>query len=103
MSKLQGKSKLSSLSNKSTNANQDASKKHLTTSNTKANITTGLSPKTFRFTREEMALLDKLTRSIQNETNKNMTQSKIVRGLVWYAVNKPKLWKDIIKSINENI
>lgn len=103
MAKLKGKSKLSSLGKDSIDDNKVDLKKSLTTSDTKANITTGLSPKTFRFTREEMALLDKLTRSIQDETNKNITQSKVIRGMVWHAVEKPKIWKDIIKSINENI
>jgi len=103
MAKLIGKSKLSSLIKNENEKNIEKVKKSLTTSDTKTNITTGLSPKTFRFTREEMSLLDKLTRSIQDETNKKITQSKVIRGMVWYAIEKPKIWKDIIKSIKDNI
>ena len=53
-----------------------------------------LSPKTFRFTREEIGLLVKLTQSLQDQTNKNLTDSKIIRGLVWFATSKPKIWKE---------
>jgi len=96
MAKLKGSSKLSSKVD-----NQEAVKKmeSLTTSSIRTNITTGLSPKTFRLTLEEVSILKKITHSLQQETSKNITQSKVIRGLIWFANNQDNITNELLDSI----
>ena len=79
MRKLQGKTKL---------ANRDSAKKSargsskLTSVNQKKNVTTGLAPKTFRCTESEKAALQALTEQLQQLTQRPLTESKVLRGLI---------------------
>jgi len=96
MAKLKGSSKLST---KVDNQEVVKKKESLTTSAIRTNITTGLSPKTFRLTLEEVSILKKITYSLQQETSKNITHSKVIRGLIWFANNQDNITDELLDSI----
>ncbi len=62
------------------------------------NVTTGLSPKTFRCTKTDRARLIELTNVLQSMTEKRITESKVLRGLIALDVDK----NDLLNIIKEN-
>ena len=102
MSKLQGNTKLSRRLEKK-KAQKNVSEKpqaKLTTVKSSRNVTTGLSPKTFRCTELDKAGLQELTEELQELTNKRLTESKVLRGLIAMRENLDK--ESLLKAIQEN-
>ena len=94
MSKLQGNTKIS---NRSKNK-KEPSTGPVTSVKSSKNVTTGLSPKTFRCTEMDRARLIELTNVLQSMTEKRLTESKVLRGLIALDVDKDEL----LNSIKEN-
>lgn len=92
MSKLLGTSKISIRENKEEKYNLKNIKKK--------NLTTEFSPKTFRMSEIDRNRLKTLTLSLQEMTEKNLTESKVVRGLIamYDVIDKEKLLQFICKT-----
>ena len=93
MSKLQGNTKLN-------RRFEGKEKAKLTTVKSNRNVTTGLSPKTFRCTETDRAGLQELTDELQAMTNKQLTDAKVLRGLIAMRENLDK--EALLQAIQEN-
>ncbi|MDE1465334.1 hypothetical protein [Spartinivicinus poritis] len=98
MSKLAGTTKLGERRNREVDAPKE--KEKLTTVKTNRNVTTGLSPKPFRLTADDISGLQELTEEIQSMTKKNITEAKVIRGLIGMRskLNKKKLLESIMEN-----
>ncbi|MBU2714100.1 hypothetical protein [Zooshikella harenae] len=101
MSKLTGTTNLNSRFSKKEEPEEIPQiKEKLTTVKTNRNVTTGLSPKPFRLTTDDISGLQELTEEIQSMTKKNITEAKVIRGLIGMRdkINKKKLLESIMHN-----
>ena len=93
MSKLKGNTKIGNRGK-----NKRESSGPVTSVKSSKNVTTGLSPKTFRCTEMDRARLSELTNVLQTMTDKRLTESKVIRGLIAMELDKEML----LNSIKDN-
>ena len=97
MKKLQGKTKLA---NRASSRNSATKSNKLTSVGQKKNVTTGLAPKSFRCTESEKATLQALTDRLQKLTQRPLTESKVLRGLI--AISEELDQQRLLQRIFEN-
>lgn len=93
MAKFQGISKLSEVTQQAAPVSVNAKKR--------SNNTSGRMPKTIRFTEQEEHLLQLWITELQQNTNRRLSTSKVLRGLIHMKddINQDELLQSILENV----